>query len=659
MPAQRFLLREHREPGQIVGSGGQAATDTLHRALSHAYGLLAGQPALAAQQARDVLAAHPDQPDALLLLARADERSGEPVRALATAERLVARVPGNAEAWRLIADLQRAAGHERAAEAATSRALAAAAGDPRLARAGHALVTGRIPEAEGLLREALREDPFDIAAIRMLAEVAGRIGRYRDAETLLRRALELAPEFEGAHHNLALVLVRQTRHADALVEIERLLARDPADRAARNLKAAALGQIGDHAASIALYEELIADHDGHPWLWMSYGHGLKTVGRTTEAIAAYRRTVALRPETGEGWWSLANLKTFRFTDDDVRTMERVRAGDGLSIDDRAQIGFALGKAHEDRGEDDEAFDRYVESNAIRRRMVPYHARDNVEHVDRVAAFFTPAFFADRAGWGCPDPGPIFVLGMPRSGSTLVEQILASHPQVEGTGELHDIGQIARRLSGHSRRDQRSLYPEALAALSAHEVRALGEEYIERTRVHRRGYRRRFIDKMPNNWAHVGLIRLILPNATIIDTRRHPVGCCWSVFKQNFARGQAYSYDLADLGAYYADYVRAMTAFDSAQPGAVHRVFYEAMVDDPNAAIRALLAAAGLAFDPACLAFHKTERAVRTPSSEQVRQPIFRDAVDHWQRFEHRLSALTDALGSALSDYPTAKTTEDA
>ncbi|KQX18785.1 hypothetical protein ASD39_20570 [Sphingomonas sp. Root50] len=559
----------------------------------------------------------------------------------------------------MIADLQRAAGHERAAEAATSRALAAAADDPRLARAGHALVTGRIPEAEGLLREALREDPFDIAAIRMLAEVAGRIGRYRDAETLLRRALELAPEFDGARQNLALVLVRQTRHADALIEIERLLARDPADRAARNLKAAALGQIGEHAASIALYEELIADHDGHPWLWMSYGHGLKTVGRTAEAIAAYRRAVALRPETGEAWWSLANLKTFRFTEGDVQTMERVRASDELTIDDRAQIGFALGKAHEDRGEDDKAFDRFVEANAIRRRMVPYHAEDNAEHVDRMVAFFTSAFFADRAGWGCPDPDPIFVLGMPRSGSTLVEQILASHPQVEGTGELHDIGQIARRLSGHSRRDQRSPYPEALAALSADQVRALGEEYIERTRVHRHGDHPRFIDKMPNNWAHVGLIRLILPNATIIDTRRHPLGCCWSVFKQNFARGQAYSYDLADLGAYYADYVRAMTAFDAAQPGSVHHVFYEALVDDPEAGIRALLAAAGLGFDPACLAFHKTERAVRTPSSEQVRQPIFRDAVDHWQRFAPRLSTLTDALESALSDYPTTRITEDA
>ncbi|QTH22896.1 sulfotransferase [Rhizorhabdus wittichii] len=546
-----------------------------------------------------------------------------------------------------------------ATEAETARALAAAAKDPRLARAGHALVTGRISEAEALLRQALRDDPFDIAAIRMLAEVAGRIGRYRDAEALLRRALELAPEFEGARHNLALVLVRQTRHADALVEIEQLLDRNPADRAARNLKAAALGQIGEHEASIALYEELIAEQDGHPWLWMSYGHGLKTIGRTAEAIVAYRRAVELRPETGEAWWSLANLKTFRFADADVSAMERARAGDGLSIDDRAQIGFALGKAREDRGEDDEAFDRYAEANAMRRRMVPYHAGDNVEHVDRSAAFFDAAFFAERAGWGCPDPAPIFVLGMPRSGSTLVEQILSSHPEVEGTGELHDIGQIARRLSGHSRRDQRSPYPEALADLSAADVRALGEDYLARTRVHRHSDRPRFIDKMPNNWAHVGLIRLILPNATIIDTRRHPIGCCWSVFKQNFARGQAYSYDLADLGGYYADYVRAMAAFDAAQPGAVHRVFYEAMVDDPEAGIRALLAAAGLAFDPACLAFHATERAVRTPSSEQVRRPIFRDAVDHWQRFEHRLSPLVEALGSALSDYPSMKSTEDA
>lgn len=585
--------------------------------------------------------------------------TGDFAAALATAEQLVRAQPDNADAWRVIADLQRSTGNDRAAEAATARALAAAAKDPSLARAGHALVTGKIADAEAMLRQRLRDDPFDIAAIRMLAEVAGRIGRYRDAEALLRRALELAPEFEGARQNLALVLVRQTRHADALVVIEQLLARDPTDRSARNLKAAALGQIGEHDASLALYAELVVESDGHPWLWMSYGHGLKTVGRTDDAIAAYRRAVALRPETGEAWWSLANLKTFRFTDQDIATMERVRGGSDLSIDDRAQLGFALGKAREDRGEDGEAFDRYVEANAIRRRMVPYHAADNVEHVDRAVHFFSAKFFAERAGWGCPSDAPIFVLGMPRSGSTLVEQILSSHNEVEGTGELHDIGQLARRLSGHSRRNERSPYPEVLGTLSAADVRALGEEYIERTSVHRHSDRPRFIDKMPNNWAHVGLIRLILPNATIIDTRRHPLGCCWSVFKQNFARGQAYSYDLADLGAYYADYVRAMSAFDAAQPGAVHRVFYEAMVDEPERQIRLLLDAVGLDFDPACLAFHRNDRAVRTPSAEQVRQPIFRDGVDHWQRFERQLSPLADALGRALTDYPMARATEDA
>ena len=579
--------------------------------------------------------------------------------ALANAEQFARLKPDSADAWRAVADLQRIGGNERAAEAATARSLAAAAQDPRLAGAGHALVTGRIADAEAALRQILREDPFDIAAMRMLAEVAGRIGRYRDAEALLRRALELAPEFEGARQNLALVLVRQTRHADALVEIERLLVRDPADLAARNLKAAALGQIGDHAASLALYAELVRESDSHPWLWMSYGHGLKTVGRTDDAIVAYRRAVALRPETGEAWWSLANLKTFRFTDHDIAKMENVRESAVLSADDRAQLGFALGKAREDRGEDEEAFDRYVEANAIRRRMVPYHAADNVEHVDRAAAFFSADFFADRAGWGCPSEAPIFVLGMPRSGSTLVEQILSSHPEVEGTGELHDIGQLARRLSGHSRRNEHSPYPEVLGGLSAADVRALGEEYIERTRVHRHSDRPRFIDKMPNNWAHIALIRLILPNATIIDTRRHPLGCCWSVFKQNFARGQAYSYDLADLGGYYADYVRSMTAFDAAQPGAVHRVFYEAMVAEPERAIRSLLDATRLKFDSACLAFHRNDRAVRTPSAEQVRQPIFRDAVDHWRRFENRLSPLADALGSALSDYPMAGATEDA
>jgi len=642
-----------------VGSGEQAATANLQTALDHARGLLRHDPHLAAEQAGEILKVIPEQADAMLLFAKARDRSGDPVAALAAAERLVSIRPDHADGWRLIASLQRAAGDERAAQAATARELAAATSDPRLIRAGHALVANHIPEAETLLREALREKPTDIAAIRMLAEVAGRIGRYRDAEKLLRRALELAPEFDAARHNLAIILFRQARPADARVEVRHLLDRDPRDRAARNLLAAILGQLGEHAASIALYEELLAEHDGHPWLWLSHGHGLKTVGRTAEAITAYRRAVALRPETGEAWWSLANLKTFRFTDGDVAAMRSARESGRLSPEDRAQIDFALGKAHEDRGEDDTAVDHYIAGNAMRRRMLPYHADDISEHVDRASALFTADFFAAREGWGCPERDPIFVLGMPRSGSTLIEQILSSHSEIEGTSELPDIGAIAKRLSGHARRGEDSPYPGNLADLSRDEVRALGEEYLERTRVQRHSGRPRFIDKMPNNWAHVGLIRLILPNATIIDTRRHPIGNCWSVFKQNFARGQAYSYDLADLGRYYADYVRLMARFDAEMPGAVHRVFYEAMVADSEGQIRALLAATGLAFEPACLDFHKTERAIRTPSSEQVRRPIFNDAVDHWRRFADRLAPLRETLGELVEEYPGIRVGESA
>ncbi len=612
--------------------------------------MLADAPEMAADQAREILKVIPRQPDALLLLAQACQRAGDPAAALAAAHKLVALVPNHAPGWRMIADLHRAAGDDAAAQAATARELAAAATDPRLIEAGHALVTNDIPTAEALLRQTLRERPTDIAAIRMLAEVAGRIGRYRDAETLLRRALELAPEFDAARHNLALILFRQARPADAAVEVDRLLDKNPADRAALNLRAAVLAQLGEHDRSIALYEQLLAEHDGHPWLWLSHGHGLKTVGRTPEAIAAYRRAVALRPETGEAWWSLANLKTFRFDDADIAAMKAALASPALRPEDRAQLDFALGKAHEDRGEDGPAFDHYLAGNTLRRRMVPYRAEETSEQVDRSVAFFTPAFFAERAGWGCDAQDPIFILGMPRSGSTLLEQILASHSAVEGTSELPDIGAIAKRLSGHARRGQVSLYPEALAELSRDEVRALGEEYLERTRVQRHSDRPRFIDKMPNNWAHVGLIRLILPRATIIDTRRHPLGNCWSVFKQNFARGQAYGYDLADLGRYHADYVRLMAHFDRVIRGAVHRVFYEDMVEDAASEIARLLDFARLPFEPACLEFHKTQRAIRTPSSEQVRQPIFRDAVDQWQRFVDRLGPLVEALGSLPDDY---------
>lgn len=527
---------------------------------------------------------------------------------------------------------------------AADRAIAAALTDPRLIEAALALRENRIPDAERLLRAHLKVDPVDVAAIRMLAEVAARIGRFRDSETLLRRALELDPEFGAARANLATVLYRMNRSEEAIAELDALTGEDPHNPAHANLKAAALGKIGEFEEAIALYEEVLRAEPRQPRVWMSYGHMLKTLGRTDDGVVAYRKAIEIAPQFGEAWWSLANLKVVRFDEADVAAMQRQLARTDLLDDDRLHLEFALGKAFEDRREAEIAFGHYARGNAVRRRALPYDAAETTAAVDAACAIFTAEFFAARAGWGCPAPDPIFIVGMPRAGSTLLEQILSSHSQVEGTTELPDIPALARRAPD---------YPADLATWSADRCQTLGEAFLERARVQRKTDRPFFIDKLPNNWLHVGFIRLILPNAKIIDARRHPLSCCFSNFKQHFARGQAFTYGLKDLGKYYADYVRLMAHFDAALPGAVHRVIYERMVEDTETQIRALLAACELPFEEACLRFYETDRAIRTPSSEQVRRPIFREGAENWQAFEPYLGPLAAALGDVLAAYPDA------
>ena len=529
-------------------------------------------------------------------------------------------------------------------DARSARAVAAGVRNPRLMTAALALQENRINDAEPLLRAHLKDDPFDVAAIRMLAEVAARIGRWRDSENLLRRALELSPGFGAARANLATVLYRQGRPADAISELDRLIgeAIDVETFGAANLKAAALGRIGEFEEGIAIYEALLNEQPNQPKVWMSYAHALKTVGRTEDGVKAYRRALDIAPHLGEVWWSLANLKVVRFSDDDIAAMEKALADPGLSDTDRLHLDFALGKALEDRKDYAASFARYDSGNAIRRKSNSYRADDTTSFVDDCIALFTPEFFAERHGWGCQANDPVFVVGMPRSGSTLIEQILASHSQIEGTQELPDTPALARRGGN---------YPQRLKDLPPERFRELGEEYLARTRIHRKTDRPQFVDKLPNNWAHVGFIRLILPNATIIDARRHPLACGFSNFKQHFARGQDFSYALDDMGRYYADYVRLIAHFDTVLPGFVHRTIHEQLIDDTEAEIRALISACGLEFEEGTLRFFETDRAVRTPSSEQVRRPINRDGTDAWKGFEPWLEPLKSALGPVLTAYP--------
>lgn len=384
---------------------------------------------------------------------------------------------------------------------------------------------------------------------------------------------------------------------------------------------------------------------------MSYGHALKTAGRQDDSVAAYRRAISLSPDLGEAWWSLANLKTYRFTAEDITAMTRQLERTDLAADDRFHFDFAMGKALEDRSEFAASFAHYEAGNRLRRQGLPYDADEQQAHIDRSIALFTRDFFGERVDNGCAAPDPIFIVGLPRAGSTLLEQILSSHSQVEGTMELPDIGMLARELSGRKKRSETSQYPEVLAELTADDCRELGERYLAQTRIQRKSDAPFFIDKMPNNFAHVGLIHLILPRARIIDARRHPLGCCFSAYKQHFARGQAFTYDLGDLGRYYAGYVALMGHIDSVLPGRVHRVFYEHMVADTDLEVRRLLAYCGLPFEEACLRFWETGRAVRTASSEQVRRPIYRDGVDQWRHYEPWLEPLRRALGPALDGYP--------
>jgi hypothetical protein len=372
-------------------------------------------------------------------------------------------------------------------------------------------------------------------------------------------------------------------------------------------------------------------------------------------VDAYRQAVTRQPTMGEAWWSLANLKTVHLGAGDIAVMQRALTGaeaaDPRSDEDIFHLHFALGKAFEDAGDHAAAFGHYDRGNRLRRTMIRHDPALFSAEVAATAATFTAAFIAERGRGGCPAPDPIFIVGLPRAGSTLVEQILASHSQVEGTMELPDMMMIASRLQARVDAGEFADFRSMMAALTPGDRQRLGEEYLERTRIHRRTDRPFFIDKMPNNWQHIGLIRLILPNARLIDARRHPMSCCFSGWKQHFARGQTFSYDLGDIGRYYRDYLGLMAAYEAAAPGSVHRVIYEKMVADTEGEVRRLLAFLDLPFEPACLEFWKTDRAVRTASSEQVRRPIFTDGIDQWTHFEPWLGPLATALGSAATAYP--------
>ena len=532
-------------------------------------------------------------------------------------------------------------------------ALAAATRDSVLVEAATAMRANQLAVAERILRSRLYAQPLDFVAIRMLAEVAGRLGQYPDAERLLRRALDLAPGFAAARANLVFVLQRQSKFAEAHQHADQLLDEHPGVPAYLAAKAAVLVRTGGYEEAIDLYRRLLTAAPDQSRIWVSYGHVLKTIGRQQESIAAYRRAIAAEPTLGDAWWSLANLKTVLLDRDDIRLMQAAleRATNGP---DSYHLHFALGKAFEDAKDFEASFRHYAEGNRRRRAELPYEPDETTRHLERSRRLMTREALAQRSGAGHPARDPIFIVGLPRAGSTLIEQILASHPLVEGTMELPNITSISADLNGRNAPADHGGavdgYLCQLLALRPDELDALGRQYIADTRIQRKSGQPYFVDKMPNNFAHIGLIHLILPNAKIIDARRHPMANCFSAFKQHFSRGQGFTYDLEELGRYYRDYVALMDHYDAVLPGRIHRIHYEELVEAPESTIRALLSYCGLEFDAACLSFHENPRAVRTASSEQVRRPISADAVALWRNYELWLTPLRDVLGDAVAAY---------
>jgi tetratricopeptide (TPR) repeat protein len=573
---------------------------------------------------------------------------GQTTAAIEAYERAVHLNAALPASWRALAQLQRAMGHTAEADEAERFANHMAGLPAPIVTATSLFAEGETHAAEAMVRSFLQEHGDHIEGMRLLAQIGMKLDVLDDAEFLFESLLVFAPDYHAARYEYALVLSRRHNFQRALEEVRKLLSLDPANRAFRTVEANAYVGLGEHDRALQMYRELLDGAAQPEDLHLSIAHALKTMGRQSEAVESYRAAAAARPTFGDAFWSLANLKTYRFDAAELAQMQAQVASPAATLIDRYHLCFALGKAFEDRADYAESFRYYAQGNALKHSEIRYRPEITERNTRMQKAVCTRELFAARAGAGCPDPAPIFIVGLPRAGSTLLEQILASHSQVEGTMELSDIPRLVAQLQGREMGDTESRYPQVLAELSAEQLRGYGERYIADTRIYRTSGRAGapppfFIDKMPNNFRHIGLIHLILPNAKIIDARREPMACCFSNFKQLFAHGQEFTYSLADIGRYYETYVELMQHWDEVLPGKVLRMQHENVVDDLEGSVRRLLDFCGLPFETACLEFWKTERHVRTASSEQVRRPIFKEGLDQWRHFEPWLGPLREAL----------------
>jgi tetratricopeptide (TPR) repeat protein len=557
--------------------------------------------------------------------------------------------PALPASWSALEGLYRMTGDAKNAATAAQHVATLKRLPPEVVLARSLFSDGELTPAENIIRAYLLRHGNEVEGMRLLAKIGIARDVLDDAELLLEAVLTLAPDYRAARHDYALVLVERHKYQQARAELARLLELEPQNREYRTLYATACVGLGEHDKAIPLYRELLADAPRAPDLHLSVAHCLKALGRSAQAIESYRAAAAARPNFGDAYWSLANLKTYRFLDEEIARMSAEERAPETPLIDRYHLCFALGKAYEDRGMYAESWHYYERGNALKRSESRYRPEIIENNTRKQIEVCTREFFARRPGVGAASPAPIFIVGLPRSGSTLLDQILASHSRVEGTQELSDVQRIVLELQGRDPDLDHPRYPRSLSNLSPEDFQRFGERYLNDTRVYRTD-KPHFIDKMPNNFRHIGLIHLMLPNSKIIDARREPMACCFSNLKQLFANGQEFTYSIEDIARYYRTYLELMRHWDAVLPGRVLRVRHEEVVDDLEGNVRRLLDFCGLDFEPACVEFHKTERNIRTASSEQVRQPIFREGLEQWKNYEPWLAPLRDALGDALIRY---------
>ena len=548
------------------------------------------------------------------------------------------------------------AGHHSESEAAIKEAFRLNPRKAAMARAENALREDRMEEAEKILKELLAENPDNPRALRMLGNIAMEAHRFRAARQMLERATELAPGVALGWIDLANVYLKRDRYDEALEKVQRAIDLDPAFAHSYVVRGNILTRAQRHEESLIAYQEALDVSPMNVGALSGMGHVLKTIGRQEEAIDVYRKCIQVQPAYGEVYWSLANLKTFQFSAEEVKVMEQLVEAEDLPDEPKVNILVSLGKQYESENDYDKAFEHYRRGNDLRRTYEIYDpVQTQVVH-DRIIEVFNCGFFEERKGYGDPSPAPILIVGLPRSGSTLIEQILASHSMVEGTMELPDLGRTINQLNSRSRGKgkgngkSRLEYPEAVIGLDHDLVTALGQEYLESTLRYRTD-KPFFIDKMPNNFSSVGFLQLILPNAKVINARRHPLDSCLGSYKQLFFKGQSFTYDQFELGHYYLEYQRIMEHWHKVLPGKVLDVHYEQMVLDQEAQTRRMLEYLGLPWEDQCLRFYETERAINTASSEQVRQPIYTKALNFWRNYESHLDELIETLEPLLKDLP--------